>query len=294
MKHKYELIAAAILSLVVILVAVVWFSGANIAVLNPQGLIARKQRDLIIIATLLMMIVVIPVYILTFGIAWKYRASNKKAKYSPNLDGNKAVEAVWWLIPLVIITILGGIIWTSSYELDPFKPIQSDKRPVTIQVVAQQWKWLFIYPEENIATVNYVQFPEKTPINFQITSDAPMNSFWIPSLGGQIYAMSGMSTKLHLMADKSGTYQGSSANISGKGFAGMKFIAKSTSQERYESWVQRVKSTGSTLDENSYTELAKPSTNNKVQYYMLSDNKLYDTVIMKYMEPRKSMEGIER
>lgn len=292
MKRKYELIIAAVLSLVIILVAVVWLSGANIAVMNPQGLIAHKQRDLIIVATLLMMIVVIPVYILTFGIAWKYRASNKKAKYSPNLDGNAAAEAVWWLIPLAIITILGGIIWTSSHELDPFKPLQSDKKPVTIQVVAMQWKWLFIYPEENIATVNYVQFPEKTPINFQITSDAPMNSFWIPSLGGQIYAMSGMSTKLHLMADKSGTYQGSSANISGKGFAGMKFTAKSTTDDRYESWVQRVKSTGSTLDESSYAELAKPSTNNKVQYYMLGNNKLYDTVIMKYMEPSNSMEGM--
>lgn len=293
MKRKYELIIAALLSLVIILVAVVWLSGANIAVLNPQGLIAHKQRDLIIVATLLMMIVVVPVYILTFGIAWKYRASNKKAKYSPDLDGNKLAEAVWWLIPLAIITILGGIIWTSSHELDPFKPLQSDKKPVTIQVVAMQWKWLFIYPEENIATVNYVQFPEKTPINFKITADAPMNSFWIPSLGGQIYAMSGMSTKLHLIADKSGTYQGSSANISGKGFAGMKFIAKSTTEDRYESWIQRVKSTGSVLDENSYAKLAKPSTNNKTQYYILGNNKLYDTVIMKYMEPSNSMEGME-
>lgn len=292
MKKKYELIIAAMLSLIVILVTVVWISGANIAVLNPQGLIAHKQKDLIIVATLLMMIVVIPVYILTFGIAWKYRASNKKAKYSPDLGGNKAAEAVWWLIPLAIITVLGGIIWTSSHELDPFKPLHSDKKPVTIQVVALQWKWLFIYPDENIATVNYVQFPEKTPVNFQITSDAPMNSFWIPSLGGQIYAMSGMSTKLHLMADKSGTYQGSSANISGKGFAGMKFIAKSTTDDRYESWVQRVKSTGSTLNDNSYTKLAKPSKNNKVQYYTLGNDKLYDTVIMKYMEPSNSMEGM--
>ncbi len=292
MKRKYELIIAALLSLVVILVAVVWISGANIAVLNPQGLIAHKQKDLIIVATLLMMIVVIPVYILTFGIAWKYRASNKKAKYSPNLGGNKAAEAVWWLIPLAIITVLGGIIWTSSHELDPFKPLESENKPINIQVIALQWRWLFIYPNENIATVGYVQFPEKTPVNFQITSDAPMNSFWIPSLGGQIYAMSGMSTKLHLMADKPGKYQGSSANLSGDGFAGMRFVAESTTKEDFDSWVRKTQQPSKALTKTEYDRLAKPSKDKSVKYYSSVSDQLYDTVIMKYMEPSDSMEGM--
>ncbi len=291
MKKKYELIISVVLSLVVILVGVVYFGQGDFAVLNTQGLIADKQRDLMIIALLLMLVVVVPVFILTFAIAWKYRASNKKATYSPNLDGNAIAETIWWLVPLAIIIILSGFIWTSSHELDPFKPLDSDKKPVTVQVIAMQWKWLFIYPDENIATVNYVQFPEKTPVNFKLTSDAPMNSFWIPSLGGQVYAMSGMSTQLHLMANGSGTYKGSSANLSGKGFAGMKFTAKSTTKEKYEDWVQRVKNTGRTLDNSSYAELAKPSTDNKVQYYILGNNKLYDTVILKYMEPANGMEG---
>lgn len=293
MKRKYELIIAALVSLVVILVAVVWMSGANIAVLNPQGVIADKQRDLIITALLLMMVVVIPVFIMTFSIAWKYRASNKKAKYSPDLDGSKLAETVWWLVPLGIITILGGIIWTSSHELDPFKPLDSNKESVKIQVIALQWKWLFIYPDENIATVNYVRFPEKTPIDFEITSDAPMNSFWIPSLGGQIYAMSGMSTKLHLMANSTGKYQGSSANLSGDGFSSMRFTAQSTSQAGYEQWVLNTKQPSKVLDTSEYNHLAKPSKNNPIKSYSSVEDGLYDTVIMKYMEPSHSIESAE-
>lgn len=293
MRRKYEIIVSVVLSLVVILTALVFINQGNIAVLNPQGLIADKQRDLIVVAVLLMMIVVIPVYILTFTIAWKYRANNKKAKYTPDADGNTALETIWWLVPLTIITILGGIIWTSSHELDPANPIKSNNKPMTIQVVALQWKWLFIYPEEKIATVNYVQFPEKTPVNFEITSDAPMNSFWIPSLGSQIYAMSGMSTRLYLMANHIGTYRGSSANISGEGFAGMKFTARSTSEADFDKWASRVKNTGTTLDSNTYEALAKPSTNNTTKYYLLGEADLYDKVILKYTGPPQHMEGME-
>src|SRR5688572_21939694 len=173
--------------------------GANVAVLEPAGSIAERQRGLIIFASLLSLIVVVPVFALTFYIAWKYRASNKKAKYTPDWDHHTGIEALWWAIPLALITILSVITYKTSHELDPFRPIASDKKPLTVQVVALQWKWLFIYPEQNIASVNFVQFPEDRPVNFQITSDAPMNSFWIPQLGGQMYAMSGMNTKLHLI-----------------------------------------------------------------------------------------------
>ncbi|MDO8335974.1 MAG: ubiquinol oxidase subunit II [Candidatus Saccharibacteria bacterium] len=291
MKRKYELLISIVLSLVVILAALLYFSGANIAVLNPQGVIADKQRDLIIVSVLLMLIVVVPVYAMLFTFGWKYRASNKKATYKPNADSSIIAETVWWVVPIIIIAALSGIIWTSSHELDPAKSLSSKNKTITIQVVALQWKWLFIYPEQNIATVNYVQFPQKTPVKFEITSDAPMNSFWIPSLGSQIYAMSGMSTSLNLMANSTGSYRGSSANISGDGFAGMKFTARSTTDSDFEDWSHRVKNTGQSLDYSAYERLAKPSKNNPVAYYSLNDSKLYDKVILKYVAPPNHTEG---
>lgn len=286
MGKKSKIIFLILLGLTALAVFTFLIYGKDIPVLDPQGTIAGKQRDLIVIATLLMLIVVIPVYILTFAIAWRYRAGNKKAKYSPDLAGNRWAETVWWGIPMVIIAILAGITWTSSHELDPFKPIESDKKAITVQVVALQWKWLFIYPEQDIASLNFVQFPVDTPVNFEITSDAPMNSFWIPSLGGQIYAMSGMTTKLHLMATSTGNFPGSSANISGKGFSDMKFIAKASSDEDFKNWVQLVKQSRNTLTKYEYTKLAKPGKNSSPIYYSSVEKNLYDSVITKYTEPQ--------
>lgn len=285
---KYRLIISVVLLIGLIVISGVFFATADIDVLQPQGTIANQQRDLLVIATLLMLIVVIPVYILTFAIAWKYRASNTKAKYSPNLTGNRKAEAIWWGIPMAIIAILAVITWQTSHSLDPFKSLPSEKQPINIQVVALQWKWLFIYPEHDIATVNHVEFPEKTPINFVITSDAPMNSFWIPSLGGQIYAMAGMSTKLHLMADTVGTYKGSSANISGEGFSDMRFVARSSTSEGFENWVQKTKQSSDKLSVDEYEKLSQKSRNNKTKHYSSVDNDLYDTIIMKYMVPAKT------
>jgi cytochrome o ubiquinol oxidase subunit 2 len=260
-------------------------SHNNVAVLNPQGTIADQQVTLMVISVLLMLVVVVPVFILTFWIAWKYRAGNTKAKHSPNWDGNHALEAIWWGFPCVIIAILAVFTFISSHQLDPFKPLVSDKPAINIQVVALQWKWLFIYPDYDVASVNEVRFPEKTPVNFHITSDAPMNSFWIPSLGGQIYAMSGMSTKLHLMADKVGVYKGASANISGEGFAGMKFDALSVEETDFKNWVQSTKRSSILLDVNEYNKLASPSKDNPKSTYALADRGLYDKIIMKYMAP---------
>jgi cytochrome o ubiquinol oxidase subunit 2 len=260
-------------------------SHNNVAVLNPQGTIAGQQVTLMVISVLLMLVVVVPVFILTFWIAWKYRAGNTKAKHSPNWDGNHALEAIWWGFPCVIIAILAVFTFISSHQLDPFKPLVSDKPAINIQVVALQWKWLFIYPDYDVASVNEVRFPEKTPVNFHITSDAPMNSFWIPSLGGQIYAMSGMSTKLHLMADKVGVYKGASANISGEGFAGMKFDALSVEETDFKNWVQSTKRSSILLDVNEYNKLASPSKDNPKSTYALADRGLYDKIIMKYMAP---------
>ena len=263
----------------------------NIAVLNPKGIIADKQRNLIVLSSLLMLLVIIPVYILTAVFAWRYRATNKNAHYTPNWDHNPVFEVVWWAIPSTIILSLAIIAWISTHQLDPFKPLDSPTKPLTIQVVALEWKWLFIYPEQNIASVNYVQFPKDTPITFEITSDAPMNSFWIPQLGGQIYAMSGMVTQLHLQANAEGKFAGSSANLSGAGFAGMKFTAEAVSEDAFQKWVQTVKYTPTRLDLQEYKKLSQPSQNNPVAYYSSTEKDLQSTIVMKYMMP--PMEGMD-
>jgi cytochrome o ubiquinol oxidase subunit 2 len=288
MSKKNKIALIAILVLGVLFLAAAYLRSHNVQVLNPKGLIALKERGLMITVTLLMLIVVIPVFVMTFFIAWKYRESNTKAKYSPELDHNSVAEFTWWAIPCVLILVIGIITWQSSHELDPYKSLVSSAQPITIQVVALPWKWLFIYPEQNIATVNFVEFPQNTPVGFEVTSDAPMNSFWIPQLGGQIYAMAGMRTNLHLMASGTGSYNGSSANLSGKGFAGMKFIAKSVSSGDFNQWLATVATTGGRLGLEQYTQLAKPSENNQVTYYSSEENGLYDWIISKYMMPGSS------
>ena len=257
----------------------------SIAVLNPQGIIASKERSLMIIATLLSLIVIVPVFVLTIGIAWKYRASNVKATYTPDWDHSARLETLWWGGPIVLIMILGVITWRSSHDLDPFRPIASTTPAMTIQVVALPWKWLFIYPQSGVATVNQLMIPVGRPVNFQITSDAPMNSFWIPQLGGQVYAMSGMSTQLHLMADHAGTYRGLSGNISGTGFAGMHFNVNAMAAGDYSVWLQNAKTSSQKLTMADYNNLAKPSQNNPVAVYASSAPYLYNDVIMKYMSP---------
>ncbi len=255
----------------------------DIAVLNPKGMIGAKQRDLLFISTVLMLIIVIPVFLLTFGISWKYRAENKNAKYTPKADHSLLAECVWWGVPFIIISVLGAITWKSCHELDPFKPIETGKKPVTIQVVALQWKWLFIYPEQQIATVNFIQFPVDTPVYFEITSDAPMNSFWIPRLGGQVYAMSGMRSKLYLIADSIDEFRGASSNISGTGFSGMTFKAKSSTQEDFDAWVSSVRGSGELLHLEEYGRLVTPSEYDPVAFYRLGKEGLFDWIMMKYM-----------
>lgn len=261
----------------------------DLALISTKGPIAAQQRDLMKIAVLLGMIVLIPVYAMTALFAIKYRDSNKKAKYTPNWDNHLGLEAVWWGIPIAIISVLAVVTWVSSHRLDPYKPLASKEEPVNVQVVALQWKWLFIYPDLGIASVNQLQFPVDTPVNFTITSDAPMNSFWIPRLGGQVYAMTGMSTKLHLEASEIGTYPGVSANISGEGFSDMKFTAKASTRENFEVWVNSIKSSARGLDTIAYQDLAKPSTLKQPEHYVLLDPQLYDHVVNKYMKPSHSL-----
>jgi cytochrome o ubiquinol oxidase subunit II len=294
MKRLIKIIAALLAAAVVVAGVMMLLKGVNIDVLSPQGEIARKEHQLILFTLLLSLVVVVPVFVMLIGFSLRYRESNKRAAYRPNWEGNRLLEAIWWGIPCVIIVILGVVTWQSSHELDPYKDLNSSVAPVNVQVVALQWKWLFIYPDQQIATVNELIIPEKTPINFTITSDAPMNSFWIPSLGSQVYAMSGMSTELRLIADKTGEYRGSSANISGSGFADMNFMAKSRSRADFDAWVQQTKSLDTGLDEATYKTLAEPDVEERPLYYALKDTDLYDKIIMKYMMPPvKSDDGHE-
>lgn len=270
-----------------------YFHHTPIAVLDPKGIVAQKERNLIVLALSLSLIVVIPVYILLFSFAWRYREGNHHAKYSPKLDHNPIAETLWWAIPSMIIAVLAVVAWNSSHQLDPFQPLVSTTKPITIQVVALDWKWLFIYPQQNIASVNLVQFPKNTPIDFEITSDTVMNSFWIPQLGGQIYAMPGMSTELHLMASSNGNFNGSSANISGTGFAGMDFVARASSDADFQRWVQTVKQAPRELDATAYDRLAAPSENNAVAYYSSVAGGTYNGTVMKYMMPMTNSGSME-
>lgn len=287
MKKAFKVTVITLLCLAVLAATVLFVCTNNIPVLMPQGMIGDKERSILVTCTLLMLIVVIPVFILTLVFAWRYRETNEKAKYDADWEHNSIAECCWWGVPFVIIIIISVITWRSSHELNPFRPLETGKKPLTVQVVALNWKWLFIYPEQGIATVNYVQFPENTPVNFEITADAPMNSFWIPQLGGMIMAMPGMRAKLYLIADEEGTYNGRSSQISGTGFAGMQFTAKSSTEADFNRWVQGVRQSPKRLTMQEYHVLAEPSEYNPIASYVLIQEDLFDRILMKYLVPAK-------
>lgn len=291
-RRVLQILVSVVIAVVIVGVFALVMYGRDIPVLNPQGIIAEQQYQLILITTLLGVFVVVPVFILLFTVAWKYREGNTKAKYEPEFDGSRWLEALWWGIPCLIILLLAVITFISTHALDPYKAIESDKEPVKIQVVSLQWKWLFIYPDEGIATVNHFTIPEDTPVEFTLTSDAPMNSFWLPSLGGQVYTMSGMSTKLHLMANTVGSYKGASANLSGDGFAGMTFVAHSKTQADYQSWVTSSKTSPDWLTAPTYKKLREPTKDIPEKTFGLVEDGIYDAIIMKYMGPQDN-KGLE-
>ena len=259
-----------------------FLGGCKWTLIDSKGQVGIDEMNLIYISTGLMLLVVIPVIIMAFVFAWKYRASNKDATYTPEWAHSTKIEMVVWGIPLLIIIALGYVTYVSTHHLDPYRPLDHEKPPITIQVVALDWKWMFIYPEQGIATVNKIVFPAHTPINFKITSDAVMNSFFIPGLGGQIYAMAGMTTKLHLIANQNAEFDGISANYSGAGFTGMKFKAIATSQEDFEAWVNEVKQSPQQLDKATYEALAKPSENNPVALYSVAPENMFQSIVDKY------------
>jgi cytochrome o ubiquinol oxidase subunit II len=228
-------------------------------VLDPQGPIASAERLLLINSTAIMLVVVVPVILATLGFAWWYRSSNARASHSPDESFEGRIEFVVWSIPALIVILLGGVIWIGSHQLDPRAPIPAGTKPLQVEVVALDWKWLFIYPEQGVAAVNQLVIPAGTPVHFRLTSATVMNSLFVPQLGSQIYTMGGMTTHLNLLADEPGEYPGFSANFSGDGFAEMRFIAKAVPAGDFNAWVTQVRGAGSALDDAGYAALAKPS-----------------------------------
>jgi cytochrome o ubiquinol oxidase subunit 2 len=253
----------------------IWQSG----VLDPQGPIGAAERLILLNATAIMLAIIVPVIVLTLLFAWWFRAGNTRAQYLPDFEYSGPIELVVWSIPALVIMFLGGMAWISSHDLDPPKPIVAQGPALEIQVVALDWKWLFIYPGQGVATVNQLVVPVGTPLSFRITSATVMNSFFVPQLGSQLYAMPGMVNRLVLLADKPGTFQGLSANYSGAGFSDMRFDVKAVSAADFQSWVAATKTAGDQLDPVAYGRLARPSKANKPEAFGNVPSGLFEAAI---------------
>lgn len=289
MRKKYKIGLVVVLAVVVAVCG--WYlSRQNFPVLEAGGEIGQKERGLLYFGLLLAVIVVVPTFALTIYIALKYRESNHekspgKVKYTPDFDHSRLFEGIWWGIPIVIIGVLCVVAWNSAHSLDPYKSLASAKKPLVIQVVSLDWKWLFIYPEQSVASVNLAEIPVGVPVDFHVTSDTIMNSFWVPGLGGQIYSMPGMDTQLHEITYKPGDYFGSPANIAGKGFARMDFTVRAASEADFNTWVTQARNAPQVLNTQTYAQLAKPSSSVPVTYYAGVPDGLFDDIVMKYMMP---------
>jgi cytochrome o ubiquinol oxidase subunit 2 len=262
--------------------------------LNPSGAVAAQQSHLIVTSTVLLLLIVVPVIALIVLFAWRYRQSNSAATYAPDWDHSTQLELVIWAAPLLIIIALGALTWISSHTLDPYRPLShvdaartapTGVKPLTIEVVALDWKWLFIYPEQGIAVVNEAAAPVDVPINFKITASSVMNSFFVPALAGQIYAMPGMQTQLNAVINKRGDYDGFSANYSGAGFSGMHFKFRGLSAGDFEHWVQSAKTAGRELNNQGYLQLEKPSEREPVRRYSPVSAGLYDAILNQCVTP---------
>ena len=283
MPKPFSLARVSILPLMLVLL-----TGCNMVVMSPSGDIAAQQRDLIVVSTILMLIIIVPVLAMTLYFAWHYRQSNTAAKYDPEWHHSTGLEVAIWSAPLAIIIALGAITWVSTHKLDPYRPLErldaarpvtEEMKPITVEVVALDWKWLFFYPEYGIATVNEMAAPVDVPINFKLTASSVMNSFYVPALAGMIYTMPGMETKLHAVINKAGEYEGLSSNYSGDGFSHMRFKFHGVDQAGFEAWVARVKQNGTALNRDAYLKLEKPSVKEPVRYYATVDNGLYQAVL---------------
>ncbi|WP_443970656.1 ubiquinol oxidase subunit II [Sphingobium sp. CR28] len=271
--------------------------GCGMVVLDPAGDVARQQGNLVIISTLLMLLIIIPVMALTIFFAWRYRASNSAATYKPDWDHSTQLELVIWAAPLLIIICLGALTWVATHLLDPYRSLArtapgqavtpQTEKPLEVQVVALDWKWLFIYPEQGIATVNEFAAPVDRPVRFRISGSSVMNSFYIPALAGQIYAMPGMETKLHGVFNRTGDFSGFSANYSGAGFSNMRFRARSLSASDFGAWVKQARESGAALDRATYLALERPSEKEPVRRFASVEPQLFDRIVNLCVEPGK-------
>jgi cytochrome o ubiquinol oxidase subunit 2 len=269
-------------------------AGCNTVVMNPSGDIAAQQSHLIVVSTALMLLIIVPVIALTLLFAWRYRQSNTQATYAPEWDHSTRLEVVIWGAPLLIIIAIGLLTWIGTHTLDPYRPLQrldaqrpipAGTKPLTIEVVALDWKWLFIYPDQGIAVVNELAAPVDVPIRFKITASSVMNSFFVPALAGQIYAMPGMETKLHAVINQAGVYEGLSANYSGAGFSGMHFKFHGMSAADFQQWVAQNKASGATLTRADYLQLAQPSQRDPVRRYAAVAPDLFDAIVNRCVAP---------
>ena len=251
-------------------------------ILNPKGPIADAERGLLIDAFSVMLIVVVPVIVMALLFAWRYRASNRNARYTPTWAYSAKIDAVVWLVPALIVIAVGVLVWRSTHKLDPYREIASDVPPLDIQVVAQDWKWLFIYPEQGIAVVNQMAIPAGRPISLRITSDTVMNSFYVPALAGQIYAMAGMQTRLQMLANAPGKFVGRNTQYSGGGFSDQFFEVLATSPADFDAWVAKTKQAPDKLDAAAYAKLAEKSRLAPIAYYSAIEPRLFDSIIAKY------------
>jgi cytochrome o ubiquinol oxidase subunit II len=245
--------------LAVVLIVAATLSGCQEGVLDPQGPIAAADRQILLNSLGIMLAIVIPVILATLGVAFWFRASNERARYRPDFAYSGRLEVLVWSIPAMTVFLVGGVAWVGAHDVSPRKPIASTVKPLRVQVASLDWKWLFIYPDQGIASVNRLTIPVGTPVSLELTSSGVMNSFFVPQLGSQIYTMAGMITRLHLLADHVGTYRGFSAQFSGDGFADMYFNAEAVAPEKFSAWIDTARNAGAELNATTYAELAKPS-----------------------------------
>jgi len=284
------------LSRTLLLAPTLLLAGCNTVLLNPSGDIAAQQGKLILASTWLMLLIIVPVIALTVLFAWRYRASNKEARYEPDWDHSTQLELVIWAAPLLIIIALGAMTWISTHTLDPYRPltridaqrpVTPDVKPLVVEVVALDWKWLFIYPEQGIAVVNELAAPVDRPVQFKITASSVMNAFYIPELAGMIYAMPGMQTQLHAVINKPGDFEGFSSNYSGAGFSGMRFRFHGLSHADFDQWVAKAKADGRELTRADYLKLEQPSEREPVRRWATVAPGLYDAILNRCVDSTK-------
>ena len=258
-------------------------SGCERGVLDPAGPVSGAERVIMFDALAIMLAIVVPTILCTLAFAWWYRATNRHAQYSPHWAYSGRLEILVWSIPALVILFLGGIAWISSHDLDPAKPLSTRGKPLEVQVVALDWKWLFIYPEQHVASVNRLVAPAGTPVHFRLTSASVMNVFFVPQLGSEIYAMNGMVTELNLQADREGTFHGLAAQINGDGFSDMTFDTRAVSAQEFSEWVGTAQSEGPALDEAAYRSLLRQSARIEPYTYVLVTPNLFEEIASRHL-----------